>query len=500
MEIIKEFQEDYSAKDFEHRKVFQELLRFAQKRKHEIDFLLVTQQDRFSRCQLQSQLMVNQLQQWGIELNFIHSWVNWDDPYQHMSRTIQMAMPESENLIRGYRTKNGMRQALKEGRYVGRQPIGYLPGKDEVGKPLMKVDPDNAPLITELFQRYATGQFSQGQLLKAPRFQALKLSKSNLSRILSNQLYAGIVPVPRFNNEEETNVRGLHEPLVTRAIFLKVQDIRNGKKKRAPKAQKFNAEIPLRGHLMCPKCSRNLTGSGSKSKSGTKHFYYHCNSRLGCDYRGRRQEHHKAFNTLLESIRPKDGVAQLFEAILRDEFNTRHNSAASELKQAEKTLETLQNKKDALLDKLLEGIVSNADYQTHISNLNGKMNEVNAHIDRLNGTDTGIEDFIPFGIALLTNLEAVFEKASVETKHQLLGSILAEKLELKAGKYRTPVFKEGFDLIFQSVSQLQDEKPKTGDRIAAISRLVPGAGLEPARPFGSTDFKSVVSTNSTIQA
>ena len=44
------------------------------------------------------------------------------------------------------------------------------------------------------------------------------------------------------------------------------------------------------------------------------------------------------------------------------------------------------------------------------------------------------------------------------------------------------------------------EQKKTGDRIAAISRLVPGAGLEPARPFGSTDFKSVVSTNSTIQA
>ena len=44
------------------------------------------------------------------------------------------------------------------------------------------------------------------------------------------------------------------------------------------------------------------------------------------------------------------------------------------------------------------------------------------------------------------------------------------------------------------------EQKKTEDRIAAISRLVPGAGLEPARPFGSTDFKSVVSTNSTIQA
>jgi chromosome segregation ATPase len=111
----------------------------------------------------------------------------------------------------------------------------------------------------------------------------------------------------------------------------------------------------------------------------------------------------------LESIRPKDGVANLFEAILRDEFNTRNNSAVSELHQAERTLESLQNKKEALLDKLLEGIVSNADYQTHISNLDGKMNEVNARIERLNETDTSIEDFIPFGISLLTNLEVLFE-------------------------------------------------------------------------------------------
>ena len=34
-----------------------------------------------------------------------------------------------------------MRQALKEGRYVGRQPIGYLPGKDEVEKASDEVDP-----------------------------------------------------------------------------------------------------------------------------------------------------------------------------------------------------------------------------------------------------------------------------------------------------------------------------------------------------------------------
>lgn len=120
--------------------------------------------------------------------------------------------------------------------------------------------------------------------------------------------------------------------------------------------------------------------------------------------------------------------------------------------------------------------------------LDNQIEETKSEIDQLKQTDSGIEDFIPFGISLISNIDEVFKSASIDTKHQLLSSILAEKLELKGGKYRTPVFKDGFDLIFQSVNQLQSENQKssenqkTGDRIAAISRLVPGAGLEPARP------------------
>ena len=107
-------------------------------------------------------------------------------------------------------------------------------------------------------------------------------------------------------------------------------------------------------------------------------------------------------------------------------------------------------------------MVSDRSYQNGSAQLDDQIEQANSQISQLKQTESGIEDFIPFGIALLTNLEAVFEKASVETKHQLLGSILAEKLELKGGKYRTPVFQEGFDLIYQSVNQLQAPKPKNG--------------------------------------
>ena len=500
IEIIQEFEEDFSAKTFEKRGVFQELLDYAKSHSAEIDLLLATRIDRFSRNSIATHSMIHQLESWGIEVNFTENWMNWDDPYQHMTRVIQVAQPESENLIKAHRTKTGMRQALKEGRYIGRQPIGYQPGMDEVGKALMKPDPIKAPLAQELFMLYASGRFSQNQLLQERRFKPLKLSKSSLSRLLRNTLYTGRVVVPQFNGEEETIVQGLHEPLISLATFRKVQSILNIKQRTAAKANKLNPELPLRGHLKCPSCGRNLTGSGSRGKSGKRHFYYHCEKRYGCNYRGRRNEHHEAFEDLVKGIQPTTGIVALFEAVLRDVFNSKHNSIEQNLQGAETLLKTLENKREMLLEKLLEGVVSNGHYKSGSARLDNQIDETKSEIDQLKQTDSGIEDFIPFGISLISNLNGVFKSASIETKHQLLSSILAEKLELKDGKYRTPVFKEGFDLIFQSVNQLQSENQKTGDRIAAISRLVPGAGLEPARPFGSTDFKSVVSTNSTIQA
>ena len=482
IEIIREFEEDFSAKTFEKRSVFQELLDYAKSHSAEIDLLLATRIDRFSRNSIETHSMIRQLESWGIEVNFTENWMNWDDPYQHMTRVIQVAQPESENLIKAHRTKTGMRQALKEGRYVGRQPIGYQPGKDEVGKALMKPDPIKAPLVKELFMLYASGGFSQNQLLQEKRFEPLKLSKSSLSRLLRNTLYAGSVVVPKFNGEGETIVQGLHEPLISPATFRKIQSILNVKQRTAAKANKLNPELPLRGHLKCPSCGRNLTGSGSRGKSGKRHFYYHCEKRYGCSYRGRRNEYHNAFEDLVKVIQPAAGVVALFEAVLRDVFNSKHNTIEQNLQGAETRLKTLENKREMLLEKLLEGVVSNSHYKTGSARLDNQIEETKSEIDQLKQTDSGIEDFIPFGISLISNIDEVFKSASIDTKHQLLSSILAEKLELKGGKYRTPVFKDGFDLIFHSVNQLQSENQKTGDRIAAISRLVPGAGLEPARP------------------
>ena len=64
----------------------------------------------------------------------------------------------------------------------------------------MQLDPLKAPLIKELFSTFALGLYSQNEILKMSKFKDLKLSKSNLSRILRNILYVGDIKVIEKDN------------------------------------------------------------------------------------------------------------------------------------------------------------------------------------------------------------------------------------------------------------------------------------------------------------
>ena len=105
-----------------------------------------------------------------------------------------------------------------------------------------------------------------------------------------------------------------------------------------------------------------------------------------------------------------------------------------------------------------------------------------------------------FGLSLIQNLDVLFEQANISIKNKLMSSIFEEKIEFDGEKYRTPMFKEGFHYIYNNIKELEVLETKKGDELSNISPFVLGAGLEPARPQWSLDFKSNVSTNSTIRA
>ena len=493
--IVKEFQEDYSAKNF-NRPEWKKLNEFANKNKKNIDYLLVVDWDRFSRNVYDALGVINDFKNIGIEVNCIGKWINYKDPAQTMMQLMYLGMPEVDNKIRSQKVQMGMRQGLKEGRWNVKQPIGYVPAKDELGKTLMKKDPIKAPLIEQLFSTYARGLYSQNEILKMAKFKHLKLSKSNLSRMLKNIIYTGMIKVPANAEEPEQIVNGLHKPIVSKEIFNKVQRLLISRTKNNSKHNKMRDDMYLRGHLKCAKCGGNLTGSASTSKTGAKHYYYHCNRAKGCKESFRVKDAHNELIEVFKAMKPPVEVCDLFELILDDHYKTSKQSQYNDIKRVKSEIERLVVKKDISLDKLLGKVISDEVYSKYNLGIDKELTEKRNELLNLNDYQKDLSDYINFGLKLMQNLETFFEQSDVHIKNKLLSSIFDEKIEFDGEKYRTPKFKEGFGFIYQKINELQGLKKEKGDNFSDISHLVLKAGIEPAR-LATLDFESNVSTNST---
>ncbi len=97
---------------------------------------------------------------------------------------------------------------------------------------------------------YLTGSYSQNKLISMDKFQKLSLSKSNLSRMLKNIVYAGKILVPALNDEPSQIVEGLHKGIISMDTFNKVQYHLNLKSRYTHKPKKINNKLFLRGFEM----------------------------------------------------------------------------------------------------------------------------------------------------------------------------------------------------------------------------------------------------------
>ena len=498
MNIVKEFQEDYSAKNF-NRPEWKRLNVFAKKNKKDIDYLLVVDWDRFSRNVYEALGVIEDFKNIGIEVNCIGKWINYNDPAQTMMQLMYLGMPEVDNKIRSQKVQMGMRQGLKEGRYNVKPPIGYMPGKDELGKTLIQLDTVKAPLIEELFSTFSLGIYSQNEILKMSKFRKLKLSKSTLSRILRNTLYVGDIKVPEKNNEPEQIVKGLHKPIVSREVFNKVQYLLASRNRNTNKQKKMRDDMYLRGHLKCVKCGGNLTGSASTSKTGKKHYYYHCNRAKGCKESFKVKDAHNELIALFCDLKPPVEVCELFELVLEDYYKTSKQTQYNDIKRVKSEIEGLEVKKDKLLDKLLDEVISNDLFKKHTTNIDKELIEKRNELSSLNDYQKDLSEYINYGLKLMQNLETLFEQGNVNIKDKLMSSIFEEKIEFDGQKYRTPKFKEGFGFIYQKIKELQVLEKEKGDKLSKVSHLVRAERLELSH-LSALDPKSSVSTNSTTLA
>jgi site-specific DNA recombinase len=206
----------------------------------------------------------------GIDVRFAHDNIDLHTRGGRLSADIQAVV--AADFIRNHReeVKKGFYGRLKQGVYPLPAPVGYLNAGAGHAKEL---DPVKAPLIRKAFELYASNRYSL-QTLRAELGKLGLRSRSNkpLSMagtwlMLRNPFYIGLI---RIKTTGEM-FQGAHTPLISKAVFDRVQIVLSGKV--APRSKKHDFLYRMR--ISCKECGRHLTGERRKQRF----VYYRCH---GC--------------------------------------------------------------------------------------------------------------------------------------------------------------------------------------------------------------------------
>lgn len=476
IEIITIYVEDHSAKTF-NRPKFQEFLKYAKTNHKNIDLLLFVSWDRFSRNVTDAYEMLAKLKNWNIESQSITQPIDWKIPENKIMLAIYLTLPEVDNDNRSIKIRSGIRGANKLGRWTSMAPLGYMNRRDEMNKPII-VPNHQAHLVKWGFEEVSKGR-PMDEVRRELNKQKVKVSKSNFSRLLRNPAYIGKLFVKGIEDEPEQIVDGHHEGIISEALFLKVQQTINERNKKSKRVQSFRDrdELPLRGLLCCSKCGKHITGSASKSRNGSRHFYYHC---LHCKQeRFRADVVNNEMEVLLSTVQVVEEAETLYSLILDEMAEGNPHKQAQEKSVFMKELTKLEERKDKLQNTFLEGHLDAHDYSELKRKLENQITEVKVQIADNKEEKSNRKDKLKEATLVLPNVLERYRTSSVQEKKDLIGFIFPNRFTFSENEVRTTEINEAIAHIFDKTKYLGEKVKQQAKYALHLLHWVVPPGLEP---------------------
>lgn len=449
-EVAKVFSVAESASGSKQRKIFAEMMEYMEK--NDVQILLCEKVDRLTR-NLKEAVVANDWIETNEErqIHFvkqnlvIHRSAKSDEKFR-WDIEIVLAKKFISNLSE--EVKKGQKEKIAQGWLPTKSPLGYKTA-GEKGHKIHVLDKDKSPFMKKAFEYYATGNYSLISLREKLYEDGLrtrsgsKLSKSRLEDILRDPFYKGSM---RWNDVEYGN--GLHEPLVPRELFDKVQFMLTRSKAPHYKRHLFQFSKMVE----CGECGGTISAEIQKGC-----IYYSCKHNRPCTQKGMTKE-----DDLEE---PLMNVFRIFESITKEEADKVRDRIIAdhqlEIDYKESTLKSLntrynglQRQLDILYDDRLAEKINQERWESKQKTINDEQAGITNQITRLKDEETKYFELYINIIDLARRAKEIYEKRSPEERRLLLSHIFSN-LYLK-DKKASSLLKKSPDVLSKRVQQRID--------------------------------------------
>ena len=249
---------------------FQRMIRDAERRQFQI--IIVWKLDRFTRNRYDSAIYKQRLKKYGVRVVSVMEAIT-DSPEGIILEGLLESMAEYYSANLSENIRRGQAASIAKGWFCGGSiPFGYI-----VHDHHLVPDPVNAPLIPEIYRRYASGE-SLTDIAADLNARGIHTRKGHAFTVSS---FDTIIPNPAYIGEYTYTgqvIPGCASPLLDHDLYSRAC-ARREKNRRAPAASRSHVSYILQGKLFCGPCGSPMCGDSSRSKTGDIHYYYSCSAR-----------------------------------------------------------------------------------------------------------------------------------------------------------------------------------------------------------------------------
>jgi Site-specific recombinases, DNA invertase Pin homologs len=383
----------------------------------DIDMVITKSISRFARNTLDTLRYVRMLKERNIAVFFEEENINTMTMDGELLLVILSSVAQQEVENTSGHVKKGLKMKMSQGELVGFQGcLGYDYHPEDKS---LTINEEEAKIVRYIFQRYiegAGGSMIAGELermgVKTKRGTPT-WATTTVMGIIKNEKYKGDIlqgktftvdPITKrrldnFGEEDQYYMKDHHEPIISAEMFeqarqirLRRSAVRSSFAKNGGKREKFSRKYAFSCMMECGFCKSTLTRRSWHSGTEYNKVIWQCvkstkSGKQNCpDSKGIPEEAiEKAF---VESYRllcsDNKEVVDLFLKNIEETLN--NTNIQKELSQIEKSIESIERKKDKLLDMRLEENLDKESYETKYAELLQELDEKVKKRDQLKST------------------------------------------------------------------------------------------------------------------
>ncbi len=440
----------------------------------DVDYVIVHKLDRLARNRADDVAIAAAIRDAGATLVSVTENID-ETPSGSLMHGIMSSIAEFYSKNLAAEVTKGATEKAKRGGTPFRAPLGYLNRRtwieDGTGPAreirTVDLDPVRAPLVTEAFRLYASGDYSLSELAEYLNAKGLRtrattktpeqpVGLNRLQQLLRKDYYTGVV---RYRGHAYP---GRHQPLTDKATFERVQEVLDAQRNGGVRS--YRHDHYLTGLLTCEECNRRLIYVTAKGNGGL-YEYYVC---MGSKDRSCSQPHRRlaTMEELVAAEYKKVTLTDKQRAQARADVLERianiSGEGAAERKRATARIAELQKQEAKLLEAHLNDSVSPDLFQTQQRRISKERLAAESLVARLDVHFTGAEAGLDAALALTHNLYDGYLRAPDEVR-RLCNQAIFQTLYIDGDETVRHDLKEPFRTL---ASYLPDDSPEDGETAA----------------------------------